>query len=245
VSLAPVQVAEQHARRRGYRGAWPPPPRPRIDTAEELRAVLGRLERGELTAHLVAAAGDHLIDFFRQIAPDDFRTLAETLIRIVLYGELPPQSGPGGWSEVPAPRVQIRAVQALVKPMLKVLELLPKLERLQGDPSPVLAHLLECLYAFMAPLGDGRMAQVAAHLLRLGRESGSADTAVRAASAAAELTVAAMTTVVNARLGLERAEKPLDEAARQQARASFAALRARARAQLKGEQEARHAAVAG
>jgi len=229
-ALLPVQRAEAAARRRGYAGVWPPPPRPRIDTPEELRAVLDRLDRGELTANLVAAAGEHLMEFFRALPPELFLQLAQRLIQIVLWEETPREQRIG--TEAPAPRVRIRAVQACVKPMLHVLEMIPKLQRLQGDPSPVLAQLIQSVYAFLAPFGGGRMGQVAAKLLDMATRTVSPDNAVRAASAAAELTVAAMSTLVNAKLGLERAEVAPDAAALEAARVSFKEIDTQAAAEL-------------
>jgi hypothetical protein len=229
-ALTPVQRAERHARLRGYRGVWPPPPRPRIDTPEELKAVLDRLDRGELTANLVAAAGDHLMQFFRAIPPELFMRLAQRLLKIVLYEELgdPPVRA----EDIPAPRVRVRAVQACVRPMLRVLEMVPKLQRLQGDPSPALAQLLQSLHAFFAPFGKGRMGEVAAKLMSMATSATNPETAVRAAAAAAELTVAAMSTLVNAKLGLERAAQAPDPAALAAAHASFKEIECRAAAEL-------------
>lgn len=229
---SPLAKAETAARQHGYRFTWPPAPAPRVDTPDDLRAVLARLAAGELSAHLVTAAGRHLMEFFAAVPPETFQQVAQQLVHIVLWEETAAER-PGRWREKPAARVRIRAVQAVLKPMLQVIGLLPKLERLRGDPSPVLAALLTSVYAFLGPLGGGRMGQIAAKLMEMAADSSSPDNAVRAAAAAADLTLAAMTTVINTRLGLEKAGgAPVDEAQLAQARAEFQSMLAQAEQKL-------------
>lgn len=227
-SLSPVQQAEAKARAAGYVGTWPPPPRPRVTTAAELQAVLNRLDAGELSANVVASAGDHLIQFFGALDPEAFRLLGETLARIVLWHGLSDAERRGYDYAQVAPRVQIRAVQACLKPMLQVIDLIPKLARQQRSPSPLLAHLYRCVLAFLAPLGAERMGRIANVLVALATNPRAAETAVRAAQAASELVLKTLDVVATAQLGLERVEIELDADELQRARADLQAIEARA-----------------
>lgn len=229
------EKAEQLARRHGYRGVWPPPPRPRIDDAASLQAELDKLSAGELRSACVAAAGDHLAQFFAGLSPEHFRDFGRMLVRAILWDELPAdERRESGWGAAgaPTPRVQIRAVQAALKPMLQVIGLVPKLARLKGLPTAMLAHLLTCTHGFLAPFGGDVMPRVAARLFRLATAAASADTAVRAAGAAATLTLTTLETLVSSKLGLEQANAPVDDAALARARADFEAMAAQARADL-------------
>lgn len=215
----PRRLAELMARQNGYTGVFPPPPRPRIDSAADLERVLDRIAAGELSANNLAAAGDHIMRFFASVPASRYFALAERLIDIVLFDELPAQRKPAVADGTPAVRVRIRAVQAVLKPMLQVLELAPKLLRQRGAPSNMTVHLYQCVYAFMAPFGGEIMGRVANKLHDLATGSRSAENAVRAAQAAADLTVLALRTLVNASLGLEQTGALLDEETRQQAQA--------------------------
>lgn len=227
-TLSPRQQAEARARASGYVGVWPPPPRPRVTTAAELSAVLERLSAGELSANVVSAAGDHLIQFFAALDPEAFRLLGETLARVVLWHSLSDAERRGFDYASVAPRVQIRAVQACIKPLLSVIELIPKLVRQQRNPSPLLAHLYRCVLAFLAPLGDEKMSRIANVLMALANNPRSAETAVRAAQAASTLVLKTLDVVATAQLGRERAAVAVDEEQLQRARDDLKVIESRA-----------------
>ena len=239
------QAAEQLARQQGYSGPFPPPPLPRVENIDELREVLARMDRGELSANVVRAATSHIMSFFRALEPARFQTVAETLIAIVLFEDedLPAHIKP--WVlrhkiEYPAPRVRIRALQGVLKPMLKMLEMLPKLMRQRGTPSESVAHLLKCIYAFMHPFRDGVMERVANKMLDMAIDpTTSAENAVRAGAAAAELVTGTLGTILSARLGVERAAEECDDELIERIRAEFEGMCAEVDAGVRRAREAK------
>ncbi|MDD4888352.1 MAG: hypothetical protein PHU85_00345 [Phycisphaerae bacterium] len=225
----PTALAEQKARSNGYAGVWPPPPRPRVETAQDLERVLAKLTAGELSAHNVAAAGAHLLDFFGALEPERFRQLGEHLRAIVLEGDaywraknkVPPRE-----DAIPAPRVRIRAVESILKPMLRVLQLAPEMARHRGAPAPLLAHLYRCVLAFVGVFGGGVMGQIADELMALATSGRSTDTNVRAAASATGLVVLAMETGLKGLAALGAAPEEIDAGTQERIRAAQAQFEA-------------------
>ena len=213
-----------------------------MHTAAELEALLARMNTGELTASNVAAAGGHLLDFFQALEPEQFALLGNTLVRIALWDARDAdgqpllsaaQRGLARYTDV-RPRVKIRSVQSALRPMLRLLELAPKLARQRGGDA-LLAHLLRCTYAFLVPFQDGRMAQIARELLDLASSPHSAATAVRAATTALDLVTATVETILRGQVET-RPEAPDDAglaAALDKARAQLIDLQARVQDKLR------------
>lgn len=196
----PADVAERKARAHGYTGAWPPPPRPAIRTAQDLERVLDNLSAGELASNNVAAVEHHLMSFFGALDPEAFRRLGEQLRAVVLNSEAFWQAKTQSLLGAPAARVKIRAVQGLIKPLVRILKLAPEIEKQRGEPGPLLAHLYRCVVAFLGPMGDDTMAKLADALVKLALEGKSVENNVRAIATATDLVLMTMETAIGRKI---------------------------------------------
>ena len=130
---------ERQARERGYVGPWPPR-WPVIETAEQFEAVLGKLEAGERRASFVHLLGRRLVQLRGQLKPEHFARLAAAIRGVIL-------------DPATAPRVRIRAVQAVARPGCDAAALMarrrsPRLDEAERD------YLLECLWTFYCQFSD-------------------------------------------------------------------------------------------
>ena len=169
--VPPKVWAEQTARARGYDGPWPPRRCPAPQDADDLKAVLSRMDAGELATSNVQTVGTHLSDYFALLSPNHFRNYAETLITIILWEQMPKTKRPM-FKRPPTARVKLRACQTLLRPACDMAKLVPKIQRQEGDKAEQFAHMLRCIAAFIAPFENGILEQVIEEMNRMVTRAG-------------------------------------------------------------------------
>lgn len=228
--------AEQRARANGYTGLWPPPPKPRVDTPEDLSHIVDQVLAGDRRANLLWQVAVHAGEFFNALAP---RQCADLALQAVALAEDP----------ATARRVRIRAIQAVIRPLIQLIQRVRKLERVPAGDKTVLAALEANIAAFVGALGSsaedqekGRPAplvRLAKLLYKIGTEStgekGREDQ-VRAITTAMDLTTHMMDAIISVRGDLsedeQRERKVVTAEEIERAHAQFTALEVEARRRL-------------
>lgn len=233
--------AEQRARANGYTGTWPPPSKPRVDSPEDLSNIVDQVLAGDRRANLLWQVAVHAAEFFNGLRPEQCEELALEAVSLAEDSETPR-------------RVRIRAIQAVVRPLIALTQRARKLERLPAGDETILGKLEANVGAFIGALSQSPNDKAAgrpAPLVRLSQllykigsttagEKGREDQ-VRAITTAMDLTMHMMDAIINVRGELaeevgERKTVTAEEIER--AQEQFVALEAEARRRLERGKEA-------
>ena len=231
--------AEEHARKAGYDGRFPPPAKPRVDTADEFTGLVGELLAGDRRANLLWQVAVHAGEFFHALQPDHCSQLATMLVTL---------------AEDPATprRVRIRAIQAAIRPLIALTARARKLQRVPAGDKTLLAELEGNIAAFIGALATNPegsqetlppLVRLAQQLLAIGMtvsDRGREDQ-VRAIGTAMDLITHMMDAIIAVRGDLsEQADRSRSQPSAQEiesARRQLAQLEADVRAKLEQPQQ--------
>ena len=151
-------------------------------TVEDLRALVGELKAGNTRQCIVRMVSNHLMIFFEQMTADDMRDYAHTIVNVILDRD--------GFSAFN--RVKLRAIEGIITPMVKVMDMTALLLK-EGKQTPaVLVHMFDCVKAFMEPF-DAEMPAIYKELKRIALSRGvCAEERMRAATLSPKLIINAL-----------------------------------------------------
>ncbi|MCK4601042.1 MAG: hypothetical protein KAU28_01155 [Phycisphaerae bacterium] len=231
--------AEERARRAGYRGSFPPAPKPRVDTADQFEGLVGQVLTGDRRANLLWQVAVHAGEFFHALQPDHCSQLATVLVKLAEDPETPR-------------RVRIRAIQAAIRPLIALTARARKLQRVPAGDQTLLGELEQNIAAFIGSLAtnpeDSKetfppLVRLAQQLFTIGTtttEKGREDQ-VRAISTAMDLITHMMDAIIAVRGDLsEQAARSRSQASPQEieaARRQLTQLEADVRAKLEQPQQ--------
>lgn len=130
--------AEAKARANGYFGPWPPLHNSlMLDNADDLREIVGNIEKGEHRATFATALERYTFKFFQNMKTEEFRRMARAAIAVVKKSDN-------------RPHIRARAGKLLINPMNKALKILLKLE--DAADSQGIQHLQDCFRAYVEEL---------------------------------------------------------------------------------------------